>query len=75
VHLTQTQPDLAPGEPTNFQACVHTEQEARPLAELVLLSIETRNRDVLQELEYDLVLTSPRLLVIPSVEGTRRPDP
>jgi hypothetical protein len=74
VHLTQAQPDLAPGEPVNFQACVHTEQEARQLAELVFLHIETRKRDVLQDLEYELVLTSPRLLVIPFVEGSQRPD-
>jgi ribosomal protein L37AE/L43A len=65
VHLTREQPEYSPGKAIEFQGCVRTAEGARHLAELIFLRIESGKRDVLQDLEYSLSLTSPRLLVIP----------
>jgi hypothetical protein len=71
VDLTRRQPDLPPGEIGPFKGCIYTETEARALAELVFLGIEFGRTDIMQEIDYSLTLTSPRLLVIPFVEGPR----
>jgi hypothetical protein len=63
--LTAAQPDFAPGAPADFEACVRGREEAQKLAEFVFLTIERSRGDVLQKLEYELQLQSPRLLVIP----------
>ena len=71
VDLTRRQPDLPLGEIGPLKGCIYTETEARALAELVFLGIEFGRTDIMQEIDYSLTLTSPRLLVIPFVEGPR----
>lgn len=75
VDLTGRQPDYPPGEKGELKGCVYTEEEARKLAEFTFLSIESRKPDVLQELDYRLELTSPRLLVVPFVGAERKEFP
>jgi hypothetical protein len=65
VRLTLEQPRYEPAEVGELEGCVYTEEEAGRLAELIFLSIEARKPDVLQEIDYSLELTSPRLVVIP----------
>lgn len=59
--------DLSPGDSGRLGGCAYTEAEARELAELIFLAIEFDKPDVMQEIDYSLRLTSPRLLVIPFV--------
>ena len=67
MDLTRRQPDLPPGEIGPLKGCIYTEAEARELAELIFLGIEFGKADIMQEIDYSLTLTSPRLLVIPFV--------
>jgi hypothetical protein len=63
--MTRSQPDLPRGERAPLKGCAFAEAEARELAALIFLGIEFDKPDVVQELEYDLILASPRLVVIP----------
>ncbi len=67
VALTQEQPNYPSGKPCELRGCIYTEEQARQLAELIFLSVEYRKSDVLQEIDYSLKLTAPRLLVVPFV--------
>jgi len=71
VDLTRRQPNLPPGEGGRLRGCIYTEAEARELAELIFLGIEFDKPDILQEIDYSLTLTSPRLLVVAFVEESR----
>lgn len=67
MDLTRMQLDLSPGDSERLEGCVYTEAEARELAELIFLAIEFDKPDVMQEIDYTLTLTLPRLVVIPFV--------
>jgi predicted RNA-binding Zn-ribbon protein involved in translation (DUF1610 family) len=67
VDLTRNQPGYPPGEIGPLKGCIYTEAEARELAELIFLGVEFGRSDIMQEIDYSLTLTSPRLLVIPFV--------
>lgn len=63
--LTRRQPRFREGKPGQLGDCTLTEAEARELAEMIFLSVEFAKPDVMQEIDYNLTLTAPRLLVIP----------
>ena len=69
AYLTRTQPALRPGpapQDVPLRGCVVALEDARKLAEFVVLSIEAERPDMLRSIAFTLPDGTPELWVLPS---------
>ena len=66
AHLTRRPPVLAPGPSMGeLQNCTLLPEDARRVAEFVVLSIEAARKDKLRSLQFRLDLSAPQLWLLP----------
>jgi hypothetical protein len=56
---------MQPGSPTRFQPVVLLPEDARPVAEFIVMSVEAARSDSLKELRFDLELDPSQLWILP----------